>query len=108
VPTSIRGAPTNYLRVEKKGVFTTDKQTATIWGQYFIDLSLPPVPQTVRPVVSGPENLYLYTQSGAIVVEVWVTGNNKLRQGFLKLLSDNGSVDAKVVGLRCPELLVKK
>ncbi|KAN0134748.1 hypothetical protein V8E53_007533 [Lactarius tabidus] len=96
VPASIRDAPTNYLHVSKKGAHTTDKQTTAIWGQYFIDLSLPPVPQTVRHVVSGPENLCLRTQSGAIVVEVWVTGNNKLRQGFLKLLSDNGSVDAKV------------
>jgi len=93
-PPKIRNAPTNYLREFRQGV---SKNRSAIWGQYFIDLSIPPVPQTVPYVVpAGDENLFLHTASGDIIADVWVTGNNKLRQVSMKLCSDHGSVRAKV------------
>jgi len=88
VPPKIRGAPTNYLHVFKKGV--------AIQGQYFIDLSIPPAPQSVSDAVAGTENISLRTTSGAITTDVWVTGNNKLKRISMKLCSDNGHVRAKV------------
>jgi len=91
VPSKIRGAPTNYLCVSKKDV--------TIEGQYFIDLSLPPAPQIVSDAESGGKNISLYTTSGAVIADVWVTGNNKLKRVSMKLCSDNGHVCAKIVRL---------
>jgi hypothetical protein len=58
-------------------------------------------------VLSVPENLVLHAQNGAIAVDVWVTGNNKLRLVSMKLVSDDGNVDARVVCLPRPEFLVK-
>ncbi|KAN0134717.1 hypothetical protein V8E53_007502 [Lactarius tabidus] len=83
----IRGAPTNHLRVQKPGT--------SIDGQYFIDLSIPPVPQAVPHVVAVSENL-LFNVTGTITANVWVTGNNKLRQVSMKLVSDTGCINAKV------------
>jgi hypothetical protein len=91
VPPKIRDARTNYLRVSKKGV--------AIEGQYFIDLSIPPAPQSVSDVVSGAKNLSLYTTSGAVTADVWVTGNNSLKRVSVILCSDNGRVYAKIVCL---------
>ena len=91
VPPKIRGTPTNFLRVSKKGV--------AIQGQYFLDLSIPLAPQLVSEPVSGIENLSLYTTSGAVNADVWLTGNNKSNRASLKLCSDNGPVHAKVVRL---------
>jgi hypothetical protein len=88
VPPKIRDARTNYVRVSKKGV--------AIEGQYFIDLSIPPAPQSVADVVSGAKNLSLYTTSGAVTADVWVTGNNKLKRASMILCSDNGLVCAKI------------
>ena len=101
MPTSIRGAPTNYLGVFSKGTNEqVPKEVAEIWGRYFIDLSIPPLPQTVPHVVSGPENLYLHTPRGSVAVEVWLTGNNNLRRASMKIYCDNGNVHAQVVCLR--------
>ncbi|KAI9453381.1 hypothetical protein BJY52DRAFT_1189605 [Lactarius psammicola] len=88
VPPKIRGAPTNYLLVSKKGV--------AIEGRYFIDLSIPPAPQSVFDAVSGLKNFSLYTTSGAVTTDVWVTGNNKLKRVSMKICSDNGRVCAKI------------
>ncbi|KAH9027188.1 hypothetical protein EDB84DRAFT_1401138 [Lactarius hengduanensis] len=88
VPPKIRGAPTNYLLVSKKGV--------AIEGQYFIDTSIPPPPRSVSDAASGGKNLSLYTTSGAVTADVWVTGNNKLKRASIKLSSDNGPVRAKI------------
>ncbi|KAH9066820.1 hypothetical protein EDB87DRAFT_1588404 [Lactarius vividus] len=85
VPPEIRGARTNYLCVSKKGV--------AIEGQYFIDLSIPP---PALHIMSGARNLSLYTTSGAVNADVWVTGNNRLKRVSLKLCSDNGHVCAKI------------
>ncbi|KAN0134722.1 hypothetical protein V8E53_007507 [Lactarius tabidus] len=87
VPSKIRNAPTNYLHVSKRDI--------AISGQYFIDLSIPPVPQTVPHIVAGTENLFLKA-TGTVTANVWVTGNNKLRRVSMKLFSDTGDVDAKV------------
>ena len=101
----IRGAPTNYLRVSKEGV---RRQDVAIQGQYFIDLSILPVPESVSHVARGTENLYLHTRSGAVIADVWVTGNNKSRQVSMKLCSDKGGVRANIVrpSMRCPEFLL--
>ncbi|KAI9453382.1 hypothetical protein BJY52DRAFT_1189606 [Lactarius psammicola] len=88
VPPKIRGAPTNYLLVSKRGV--------AIEGQYFIDLSIPPPPQLVSDAISGGKNLSLSTTSGPVTADVWVTGNNKLKRVSMKLCSDNGHVRAKI------------
>ncbi|KAH9027190.1 hypothetical protein EDB84DRAFT_1439917 [Lactarius hengduanensis] len=85
VPPKIRDARTNYLCVSKKDV--------AIEGQYFIDLSIPP---PALHIVSGAKNLSLYTTSGAVTADVWVTGNNKLKRASIKLCSDNGRVCAKI------------
>ncbi|KAH9027189.1 hypothetical protein EDB84DRAFT_1500561 [Lactarius hengduanensis] len=87
VPAKIRGAPTNYLLVSKKGV--------AIKGQYFIDLSILPPPPT------SP----FHTTNGAVTADVWVTGNNKVRQFSMKLCSDKGHVCAKIVPRR-PSLMM--
>jgi hypothetical protein len=68
-------------------------------GQYFIDLSIPPVPKTVPHVVAGSENLLIHTTSGPISADVWVTGNNKLKRVSMKISSDDKYVDFAVV--RC-------
>ncbi|KAH8983130.1 hypothetical protein EDB86DRAFT_2967973 [Lactarius hatsudake] len=88
VPLNIRDAPTNYLLVSKKGV--------AIKGKYFIDLSILPPPPSVSGVAAGAKNLSLYTTSGAVTADVWVTGNNKDRQVSIKLCSDKGHVHAKI------------
>lgn len=88
VPPKIRGAPTNYLCVSKKGV--------AIQGQYFLDVSIPPVPQSVSDAIFGAENLSLHTTSGSITTDVWVTGNNKTKQVYMKLCSGNGNVHTKI------------
>ncbi|KAI9440694.1 hypothetical protein H4582DRAFT_1488557 [Lactarius indigo] len=88
VPPKIRGAPTNYLLVSKKGV--------AIEGQYFIDLSIPPPPKSVSDSASWAKNLSLYTTSGAVTANAWVTGNNKFKRASIKLSSDNGPVCAKI------------
>ena len=75
------------------------KKNVAIQGQYFLDLSIPPAPQSVPVAVSGTENLSLHTTSGAVNADVWVTGNNKSQQVSIKLCSDNGNVHAKVVRL---------
>ena len=75
------------------------KKGVAIEGQYFIDLSVPPAPQSVSDVVSGAKNLSLHTTSGAVATDVWVTGNNKLKRVSMKLCSDNGPVHAKIVCL---------
>jgi len=93
VPSEIRGTPTNYLRVSKDGV---PKPSIAIRGQYFIDLSIPPVPKSVSNVARGSENLFVHTKNGAIIADVWVTGNKKSKPVFMKLSSDDGSVRAKV------------
>ncbi|KAH9000455.1 hypothetical protein EDB92DRAFT_1985241 [Lactarius akahatsu] len=85
VPPKIRDARNNYLCVSKKG--------AAIEGQYFIDLSIPP---PALHILSGAKNLSLYTTSGAVTADVWVTGNNRLKRVSLKLSSDNGHVCAKI------------
>lgn len=41
----------------------------------------------------------LYTTSGAVTANIWVTGNNRLKRVSMKLCSDNGRVCAKVVRL---------
>ncbi|KAH9167452.1 hypothetical protein EDB89DRAFT_1997337 [Lactarius sanguifluus] len=84
----LSGAPTNYLLVSKKGV--------AIKGHYFIDLSILPPPPSVSGVAAGAKNLSLYTTSGAVTADVWVTGNNKDRQVSMKLCSDKGHVHAKI------------
>ncbi|KAI9440692.1 hypothetical protein H4582DRAFT_1812036, partial [Lactarius indigo] len=76
---------TNYLCVSKKDT--------AIEGQYFIDLDIPP---PALHIVSGAKNLSLYTTSGAITADVWMTGNNKLKRASVKLCSDNGRVCAKI------------
>ena len=91
--------PSNYLRVAKLAV--------PISGQYFINASIPPVPNTVPHVVTGTENLFLHTTYGDITANVWLTGNNKLRRVSMKLHSDDGNIQAKIVRLRCPIFLVK-
>jgi hypothetical protein len=53
----------------------------------------------VRHVVTGTENLSL-DASGPVTTNVWVTGNNKLRRISMKLQSDAGYIEAKVVRLR--------
>ncbi len=88
MPPKIRGAPTNYLSVSKEGV--------AVEGQYFIDLSIPP---PAPHIVSEAKNLSLYTTSGAVTADVWVTGNNRLKRVSLKLCSENGRVCAKIVRL---------
>jgi len=88
VPPKIRGAPTNYLCVSKKGI--------AIQGQYFIDLSILPMPPPVSDAITEADNLSLYTTSGAITTDVWVTGNNKSKRVSMKLCSDNGHVHAKI------------
>ncbi|KAH9066823.1 hypothetical protein EDB87DRAFT_1782634 [Lactarius vividus] len=88
IPLKIRGAPTNHLLVSKKGV--------AIEGKYFIDLSITPPPQSVSDVVAGAKNLSLYTTSGSVTADIWVTGNNKVKQVSVKLCSDNGRVRAKI------------
>ena len=103
VPSRIRGAPTNYLRVSKRGFHK--REDVAIQGQYYIDLSILPVPQSVLHVVSGTENLFLYTKCGVVIADVWVTGNNKLRQVFMKLHSEDGNVRANVV--RIPVCVVQ-
>lgn len=70
---------------------------ANIQGQYFIDVSIPPAPQSVSDAFSGAENISLRTTSGAITTDVWVTGNNKSKRVSMKLCTDNGNVHAKVV-----------
>ncbi|KAI9453380.1 hypothetical protein BJY52DRAFT_1189604 [Lactarius psammicola] len=85
VPPKIRDAPINYLRVSKKGV--------AIKGQYFINLSIPP---PAPYIVSEAKNLSLYTTSGAVTADIWVTGNNGLKRVSMKLCSDNGHVCAKI------------
>jgi hypothetical protein len=70
-----------------------------IEGQYFINASLPPVPQLVSDTVSGAENLSLYTKNGTVTADVWVTGNSKSNRVSMKLRSDNGHVYAKIVCL---------
>ncbi|KAH9074771.1 hypothetical protein EDB83DRAFT_2353216 [Lactarius deliciosus] len=82
------GAPTNYLLVYKDGV--------AIKGQYFIDLSILPLPPSVSGVAAGAKNLSLYTTSGAVTADVWVTGNNKDRRVSMKLCSGKGHVHAKI------------
>lgn len=89
--------PSNYLRVAKIGV--------PIRGQYFINASIPPVP--VPCVVAGTENIFLHTTRGDITANVWLTGNNKLRRVLMKLSSDSGNIQAKIVRLRCPKFLVE-
>ncbi|KAH9027191.1 hypothetical protein EDB84DRAFT_1677547 [Lactarius hengduanensis] len=89
VPPKIRDARTNYLCVSKKGV--------AIEEQYFIDLSIPP---PALHILSGAKNLSLYTTSGAVTADVWVTGNNRLKRVSLKLSSDNGHVCAKLKSLK--------
>jgi hypothetical protein len=74
--------------VSKKGV--------GIQGQYFIDLSIPPAPQSVSDVVSGGKNLSLHTTSGVVTADVWVTGRNKFKRVSMKVSSDNGPVHAKI------------
>ncbi|KAI9440693.1 hypothetical protein H4582DRAFT_1488374 [Lactarius indigo] len=88
VPPRIRNAPTNYLFVSKKGV--------AIEGQYFLDLSIPPPPPSVSGVAAGAKNLSLYTTKGGITADIWVTGNNKMKQVSMKLCSDSGHVRAKI------------
>ncbi|KAH9039365.1 hypothetical protein EDB85DRAFT_1887530 [Lactarius pseudohatsudake] len=85
VPPKIRDARTNYLCVSK--------QRVAIEEQYFIDLSIPP---PALHILSGAKNLSLYTTSGAVTADVWVTGNNRLKRVSLKLSSDNGHVCAKL------------
>jgi hypothetical protein len=60
----------------------------------------------VPHVVAVSENLF-FNVTGTITANVWVTGNNKLRQVSMKLVSDTGDVNAKVVRLHCPEFLLK-
>ena len=72
------------------------KNDGGIEGQYFIDVSIPPAPQ---PAVSGPENILLHTKNGTVTADIWVTGNNALKQVSMKLRSDNGHVYAKLVRL---------
>lgn len=91
MPPKIRGAPTNYLCVSKKGV--------AIQGQYLIDLSILPVPQSVSDAIAGAKNISLHTTSGAITTDVWLAGNNKSKRVSMKLCSGNGPVCAKVVRL---------
>ena len=70
-----------------------------IHGQYFIDLSLPPAPHFVSDAESGAKNISLYTTCGAVIADMWVTGNNKLKRASMELCSDNGNVRAKIVRL---------
>ncbi|KAH9066821.1 hypothetical protein EDB87DRAFT_463101 [Lactarius vividus] len=85
VPPEIRDARTNYLCVSKKNI--------AIEGQYFVDLAIPP---PALHIMSGAKNLFLYTTSGAVTADVWVTGNNKLKRASIKLCSDNGRVCVKI------------
>jgi len=87
LPPKKRGPPTNFLHVSKKGV--------AIQGQYFIDLSIPPAPQFISDAVPGTENLSLYTTSGAVTADVWVTGKKSQRVS-MTFRSENGHVHAKV------------
>ncbi|KAF8269949.1 hypothetical protein EI94DRAFT_1723986 [Lactarius quietus] len=87
VPSQILNQPTNYLRVSRQG---------EISGQYLINLSIPPLPQSIPHVVHGIESLFVHTTNGTITSGVWLTGNNNFRQIFMKLYSDNGSVCAKI------------
>jgi len=84
VPPKIRGAPTNHLRVFKNN--------GGIEGQYFIDLSIPPVPQ----LASGAKNVSLHTKNGTVTADFWVTGNNTTKRTSMKLCSENGHVYTKI------------
>ena len=75
------------------------KKGVAIQGQYFLDLSILQVPQSLPDTISGAENLSLHTTSGAITTDIWVTGNNKSKRLTVKLCSDNGPIRAKVVRL---------
>jgi len=81
----------NYLRVSKNG--------GAIEGQYFIDVSIPLMPQLVSDTVSGAENLSLYTKNGTVTADLWVTGNSRSKRVSMKLRSDNGHLYAKIVCL---------
>jgi hypothetical protein len=100
VPSRISCAPTNYLSVRKHSI--------AISGQYFIDLSIPPVPQSVPHVHSGAENLFLHTTAGTVTADVWVTGKNKSRRASMKLSSESGNVHAKIVRMHGPGFLFKR
>ena len=105
VPSRISRAPTNYLRVCKRDI---PRGYIAISGQYFIDLSIPPVPQSVRHVPPGAENLFLHTTGGTVTADVWVTGKNKSRRASMKLHSENGGVNAKIVRMHAPGFLFKR
>jgi hypothetical protein len=67
-----------------------------IKGQHLLNLAL------ARPPPAEDEltkNLSLYTTSGAITAEIWIThdGSDQSRRAYLELQSDNGSIFAKVV-----------
>jgi len=78
---------TNYVRVSRNN--------NEISGQYLLDLTL------ARPPPAEDEhtkNLSLYTTSGAVTTEIWIThdGSDRSRRASLELQSDNGSIFAKV------------
>ena len=71
-------------------------------GQYVLNLSLPPPPQSAPGIVSEQDrkNLSLFTTSGSIDAEVWIIhdGSGKSKRVSMELCTNNGFVYAKVVG----------
>ena len=74
------------------------RKSGSITGQYLLDLALAPPPLAEN---KHTENFALFTKSGAVTAEIWIThdGSDRPKRASLELQSDNGSVVAKVV--RC-------
>jgi hypothetical protein len=71
-------------------------------GKYVLNLSLPPPPQSAPGIASDQDrkNLSLFTTSGLIDAEVSIIhdGSGKSKRASMELCTNNGFIQAKVVG----------